>query len=296
MLARVSSGVASRAFVALCASVIATAATAADSLADAKCANGVCVSNVNEDTTLAPCADALVVLLAWRQAGGATLIQCVTKDAEMDKPSFIYNRDAPAAPAYAVTGMRYFDAGVLASGGVSDQFASRGFCKGTKPTRMAFGEILVGEKIPSGDDNDPYCYSVNRISSTPGGVIVKADDNKNPKPEARHADWDKLAAHMTALIRAHGGAAPAAAAQPAPAGAAIAHVVDAKAPLRDTPDAGVAPHGYLVQGDEVSVLDRSKAAEGWLKVRYVAKSGKAIDRWVRADDLDIEVPAAAAAH
>jgi hypothetical protein len=292
MLAHVPSGAALRAIAALCVSAFATACGATDSLAAAECKNGVCVANVYEDKAPPPCADASEIILAWRQAGGATLIQCETSDAEMDKPSFIYNRDALTAPAYAVTGMRYFDAGVLAAGGVSDQFASRDFCKGTKPARMATGEILVGEKIPSPDDDNAYCYRVIRISSTAGGVAVKADDNKNPKPEAKHADWDRLAAHMTALIRAHAGAAPAAAApaaatQPAPAAAAIAHVVGAKAPLRDTPDAGVAQHGYLVQGDEVSVLDRSKAAEGWLKVRYVAKSGKAIDRWVRVDDLDV---------
>ena len=282
---------------ALCAGA-AFGAVAADSLDAARCNNGTCVANVHEDSTLAPCVDVTEIILAWRQAAGATLIQCETNDAEMDKPSFIYNRDTPTAPAYAVTGMRWFDASVLAGGGVSDQFASRDFCRGTRRTPMSAGEILVGEKIPSPDDDNAYCYRLLRIGSTAGAVTLQADDNKGPKPEADHAKWDKLAAHMTALIRAHGGTAsatttPVVAAQPVPAGAPMVHVVHAKAPLRDSPDAGAAAHGYLVHGDEVTLLDRSKAGDGWLKVRYVAKSGKAIDRWVRADDLDVASSATA---
>ena len=303
MLSYVSSGVALRAVAALGACVIATACSAADILAEARCKNGVCVANVYEDPSMAPCTEVSEIILAWRQAGGATLIQCETNDAEMDKPSFIYNRDAPTAPAYAVTGMRWFAASVLAGGGVSDQFASRDFCKGTKRTPMAVGEILVGEKIPSPDDDNAYCYQLSRISSTASAVSLNADDNKGPKPEAKHADWDKLAAHMTSLIRAHGGAAPAAAAAtpamatpPVTGDTPAVHVIRAKAPLRDSADAGAAAHGYLVQGDEVMLLDRSKAADGWLKVRYVGKSGKAIERWIRADDVDVRAPAAAMAH
>jgi hypothetical protein len=269
-------------------------AVAADRPLDAQCKGGVCVANLDEDVALDPCAGASV-LLAWREAGGATLIQCNTSDAEMDRPSFAYNRDAPAAPAFPLVGMRFFMGDTL-SGGVSDKFASRGFCKPPKPPRMAPGEILIGEKVPSDDEKNPYCYRVLRISSSVSSIAIRADDNESPKAEAKHADWDKLAAKMTALIRASASAVPAAGGQAMLAGVAGAHVVHAKAALRDSPDAGVAAHGYLVQGDQVTLLDRSKAADGWLKVRYVGKSGKAIDRWMRADDLDVTAPAAAVAH
>ena len=268
---------------------------AADRPLQATCDGGVCVANLGEEAAMAPCAGA-TLLLAWRQAGGATLIQCNTSDAEMDRPSFAYDRDHPAAPAFALTGMRFFMGDALAAGSVGDQFAARGFCNPPKPPRMAPGEILIGEKVPADDEKNPYCYRVLRIGTTPGGVAIKADDNDAPKAEARHADWDKLAAKMTALIRATGNVAPAAASHAAPTGAAVAHIVHAKAPLRDGPDAGLAERGYLVQGDAVTLLDRSKAADGWIKVRYVGKSGKAIERWARADDLDIEAPAAAVAH
>ncbi len=99
---------------------------------------------------------------------------------------------------------------------------------------------------------------------------------------------------MTALIRAHADSGPAAATDktavatlPATTGAAL-HVIHAKAPLRDSPDASVAPHVHLVQGDEVTLPDRSKAGDGWLKVRYAAKSGTAIERWIRADDMETD--------
>jgi hypothetical protein len=261
----------------------------------ATCNGGVCVANLDKEASLAPCADA-TILLAWRQAGGATLIQCETNDADMDKPSFVYNRDVPTAPAFPLTGMRFFTADTLSAASIGDKFASRGFCKPPRPPRMAPGEILIGEKVPSDDEKNPYCYRVLRISSTPGGVAIKADDNDSPKPEANHADWDKLAAKMSALIRAGASAAPAAGVQPVPAGAAVAHVVHARAPLHDGPDAGLAEHGWLVRGDQVTLLDRSRAADGWIKVRYVGKSGKAIDRWIRADDLDVAAPAGAVAH
>jgi hypothetical protein len=280
---------------ALCAGVAVHAAAAGDA-PKPSCKDGVCTLNLDAKDSAAPCAGA-TLLLAWRQAGGATLIQCATDDADMDKPSFAYDRDAPAAPAFPLTGMRFFMSDVLGGGAVSDKFASRGFCQPPKPPRMTAGEILIGEKVPSEDEKNPYCYRALRVGTTSAGVAIRADDGDSPKPEAKHADWDKLAAKMTALIRASNGTPQAAATAPASAGAILVHVVHAKAPLRDSPDAGAAVHGYLVQGDEVTLLDRSKAADGWFKVRYAGKSGKAIERWIRAEAVDASAPAtAAAAH
>jgi len=281
-----------RALAALCAGIALQAVAAADA-PKPTCRDGVCTLNLDEKDSAAPCAGA-TLLLAWRQAGGATLIQCETSDADMDKPSFAFNRDLPAAPAFPLTGMRFFESDVLGGGAVSDKFAARGFCQPPKPPRVAAGELLIGEKVPSDDEKNPYCYRVLRIATTPAGVVIRADDKDSPKPAATHAEWDALAAKMTALIRAGGGTA--AAVPGAPAAAGTARVTAAKAPLRDSADAGAAAHGYLVQGDEVTLLDRSRAADGWLKVRYVGKSGKAIERWIRADDLDARVPAAAMAH
>jgi hypothetical protein len=219
----------------------------------------------------------------------------------MDKPSFVYNRDAPAAPAFALTGMRFFASsalGELASGAVPDKFSSHALCQPPKPAHMAAGELLVGEKVPGDDEKNPYCYRVLRVATTPAGVVIRADDNKPPKPQARHTEWDPLAAKMTALIRTSGNAT----ALPAPTSVVansntstqteVVHVVHAKAELFDSVGDGEAPHGYLVQGDEVTVLDRSKLADGWLRVRYVGKSGKAIERWLDAADVGVKVPAA----
>jgi hypothetical protein len=78
------------------------------------------------------------------------------------------------------------------------------------------------------------------------------------------------AAGGATLIRASSGAAPAGAGN---AAAAVARVVHAKAPLRDRPDAGDAAHGYRVQGDAVTLPDRSKAADGWIKVTAASGIG-----------------------
>ena len=275
------------AVVALCGGVVLDA-VAGNGKLQPSCADGVCEATVEKNAAYAPCEDA-VILLAWRQAGGATLIQCMTDDADMDKPSFVYDRDKPAAPAYPLTGMRYFVSaylGELASGKVGDKFSSHALCKPPTPPRMAPGDILIGEKVPTQDNNNPYCYRVLRVASTRSGVVMRADDGDSPHVEAKHADWDGLAAKMTSLIASAGSPVPADVPDTASSGGPLLHVVHAKAPLRDSPDSGVAQHGYLVQGDAVSVLDRTKAANGWLKVHYVGKSGKAIDRWVRADDLE----------
>jgi hypothetical protein len=62
--------------------------------------------------------------------------------------------------------------------------------------------------------------------------------------------------------------------------------------LSDKPKTQFAPDDDRLHGArQVALLDRSQAAAGWLKVRYVGRSGKAIERWVRAEDLDAAVPA-----
>jgi hypothetical protein len=152
------------------------------------------------------------------------------------------------------------------------------------------GEIVLTRKVPSNNGKSPYCALVSRVSTEDTGIAIRGNDPDMPKADTAHGDWDKLAAAMAALIPAAGGAAPVPAAG---ASADTARVVHAKAPLRDAPDLGAAPHGYLVQGDAVTVLDRSRTADGWVKARYVGKGGSAIERWIRADDLGLAQPAAA---
>jgi hypothetical protein len=265
------------------AALVATAACGAAAL-PGTCRDGSCTANVDEKLAAAPCAGA-PILLAWRQAGGAVLIQCETADADMDKPSFVFDRRAPGGPAYELTGMRFFQASALpelAGGGAPDTFAAHALCRRPEPPLAAPGELLLGEKVPADDPKNPYCYRLLRVSTQAGGITIRADDGDAPKASPTHAGWDRLAAKMSALIPAH---AEAAARQDA----VVRH---AKAPLRDAPDLAAAPHGYLVQGDAVAIVDRARSADGWLKVRYVGRSGSAIERWARADDLDVAAAAA----
>ncbi len=255
------------------------------------CANGVCTLDVEPKADAEPCANA-PILLAWRQAGGAVLVQCETDDADMEQPSVVVDRRKPGGPSLDLQGVRFFDAASLpslASGGVPDKFADHPLCVAPKPARVADGDLLLLKKLPSGNEKNPYCYAALRVSTTGDGLATQGDGRFTPPALKPHPRWDKLAARMIALI-------PAPASSPAApaAGADTARVVHAKAPLRDAPDLAVAPHGYLVQGDAVTLLERSHAADGWVKARYVGKNGHAIERWLRADDLGLAEPAAAA--
>ena len=66
--------------------------------------------------------------------------------------------------------------------------------------------------------------------------------------------------------------------------ASHARVTRARAPLRDAPDPKSSPHGFLVAGDSVIVLDRN-AAGGLVKVLYVNAKGVAIERWIAGRDI-----------
>ncbi len=64
-----------------------------------------------------------------------------------------------------------------------------------------------------------------------------------------------------------------------------AHVVHANAPLRDAPDLAAAPSGTLRAHEVVTILDRRRAPEGWLKVRQAFGDRTTRDGWARLDDL-----------
>jgi hypothetical protein len=84
-------------------------------------------------------------------------------------------------------------------------------------------------------------------------------------------EWRELAAKMSALVAQ------------ADAGAR-AQVMRRRAPLRDTPDPKAPPHGFLVKGDVVLVLERNAPA-GLVKVLWVDPRGAVIERWIGRDDI-----------
>jgi hypothetical protein len=254
-------------------SLAGAAAPAADTLDSRQCGGGVCMANVDARVSIAPCVNANLVI-AWAQAGGAMAIECWTDEAPMDQPIFVFDRRFPHGAAYEMTGLRAFvpeSLPQIANRQRDENDAMLFACQPPAPPAMAPGELLLTEKSPSDDDRHPYCYRILRVATTPARITIRADDGHPPKAGQDATDWTALASKMAAL-------AAKADAQ------ARAHVTRARAPLHDTPDRKAAPHGHLVAGDAVTVLDRNASA-GQVKVLYVGPNGRAIERWIARDDI-----------
>ena len=88
---------------ALC--LAATAFAAGDPLADRQCAGGVCMANVDATQSMAPCANANLVL-AWSQGGQAIALQCITDQVPMDQPILVFQKRELNAPSYDLAGIR----------------------------------------------------------------------------------------------------------------------------------------------------------------------------------------------
>jgi hypothetical protein len=248
-------------------------ALAADALPDRQCSGGVCMANVDATLSMSPCPNANLVL-AWSQVGGAMAVQCMTDAAPMDQPIHVFDRRNPNAPAWELTGIRAFTSETLPQlahvpGDGNDALLPA--CRRPAPPTMALGELLLTEKAPSDNERHPYCYRVLRVASGPAGVAIRADDGKPPQAGKPDPDWHDLAARMSAL-------AAQADAQ------ARSRVTRPRAPLRDAPDAKAAPHGFLVAGDTVTVVDQPLHG-GLVKVLYVSAKGVAIERWIARDDI-----------
>ena len=246
---------------------------AADALPDRQCSGGVCMANVDARLSMAPCPNANLVV-AWSQAGGAMAIQCMTDAAAMDQPIHLFDRRNPNALAYDLTGIRAFASETLPQlahvpGEGNDALLPA--CRRPTPPTMALGEVLLTEKVPSDNERHPYCYRILRLASSPAGIAIRADDGRPPQAGKPDADWHDLVAKMSALVAR-------ADAQ------ARARVTRTRAPLRDMPDAKAAPHGFLVAGDAVAVIDRPTSG-GLVKVLHVSAKGVAIERWISKGDI-----------
>jgi hypothetical protein len=273
-VARLPSSSALRASAIACALSLGAAAFAADdALPDRQCGGGICMANIDAKLSIEPCRDANLVI-AWAQTGGAMAIECWTDEAPMDQPIYVFDRRNPNAPAWELTGIRVFTSETLPQlahvpGDGNDALLPA--CRKPSPLTMAYGEMLLTQKVPSDNERHPYCYRVMRVATTPGGIAIRADDRDVPKPGKAPAEWSELSGRMATL-------AARADAQ------ARAHVTRARAPLRDTPDAKAAPHGFLVAGDAVIVLDQL-SDKSLAKVLYVTAKGQAIERWIARGDI-----------
>ncbi len=269
----------------LAGAVLAPASSAADGagVAPFDCVHGVCGFNaLAADLRVAPCKHKSV-LLAYERAGGATLVQCSSAAGSGDNLSYLFDRNRAQAGGVELAGTRLLKAGDLAEAaavGVPDRFSPLPLCK-PEPAAAAVGELLLIAKTPAAGSDASYCYRLLRVRSSPRGVVVQGDDGSSQAASAKLlAKWSPLTARLLPYVDTDAGS------QAVPAAGPTARVSRAKAVLFDTPDSTAPTRMYLVGGDTVQILDTAKRSDGWLQVRYIGRTGRPIDRWIRASDLD----------
>jgi len=266
--------------------ICSVAAWADDRVSGPDCSANVCVVNVLDNSLiLGPCTgDA--VLVAYSTTSGATLIQCSPSSGNEDNRTFVFDRLNGGAKSFEVQGGRFLRPtgwDQVEREGVRDVFGLVPLCPGTKRAAPGAGELILVEKHPSDSDEHPYCYSVDYVVAGSSSLTVQSDDGKElaPLSEQGSREWTPLRQKLAPYSVA------AKASQPAKTGKA-ASVSSAKALLYLTPSKTDASKMYLIKGDQVEVIDDSKLSQGWCMIRYVTKTGKAIERWALAEDLEIQ--------
>lgn len=261
------------------------AADADDAMAGPECSANVCVVNVIAKSLVTPPCTGYSVLVAYSTVSGATMIQCSAASNAQDNKTFIYDRLRGDVKTFEFQGGRFIRPDAWAkveNEGIRDQFASSPLCPAKKRESPGAGVLIVVEKHPSDSDEHPYCYSVNYVVAGENSLTVRGDDGKELTPLSEKASegWIQLKQKLAPYIGA-GHASQPSKGKPA-------SVTSERASLYLTPNAADASKMYLVKGDKVEVIDSSKLGDGWCFVRYVTKRGSAIERWARAQDLDVQ--------
>lgn len=259
--------------------------TAEDAVSPPACSDSVCVINVlARHLIVAPCTDESV-LVAYSQASGATLIQCSDPSDPEDTKAFLYNRNDAAARTYEFRGGRFIRPNYLAtaaSEGIPDKFGAAPLCAAENRPKAAAGELLLAEKRPNDSKDAPYCYRIHYVVARKGTLQVVDDDGKSlPALAPSEVEtWKKLRETLSTYIEDPSSVASSTKAQ-------VASVISSRARLFSSPDLADRSKMYLVKGEHVELLDDSKLQTGWCRVRYLNKSGKTIEAWMLARDLDL---------
>jgi hypothetical protein len=265
-------------------------AFADDEVSPPECADEVCVVNViAEKLIAAPCVG-YSVLAAYSKSNGAALIQC-SKPAAEDNKVFIYDRRDRTARSFEFNGGRFIRPDYLAKAqtqGVPDKFGPVPLCPAQNREAAKAGQLLVAEKQPTTSENDPYCYRIHHVVTAKGSLSIRSDDGKELSPLADKAatEWNPLRENLSHYVDPQNAAgtrkqAPHETARNASIGSATAR-------LFTSPNSAAASKMYLVKGDKVQVIDNSKMGDGWCLIRYVTKTGKTIEKWAKAQDLELQ--------
>ena len=246
------------------------AASADDAVAGPACSANVCVVN----------------MLAYSTVSGATMIQCSAPSNALDNRAFIYDRLSPKGKTFEFQGGKFIRPDAwdkVESEGIPDRFAPAPLCpaKKKRDTPVA-GTLIIVAKHPSDSEDHPYCYSVNYVAASENVLTLRSDDGQDlaPLSEKSSEEWDGLKRKLAPYI---------AAGNPSKQlkQEVTASVKSQKASLYSAPDTATASRMYLLQGDKVEVIDDSKLKDGWCFVRYVTKTGRTIEKWAQAQDLEL---------
>jgi hypothetical protein len=259
-------------------------AAASDPVSAPECAAQVCTINVfAKNLIAAPCVGSSVMAM-YSTSSGATLIECSKFAEDGESRLFIYDRLSGDGKAFEFVGGRPFTAEGLAAAkteGIEDKFASRPLCAAKARPVPAAGELIFLEKRPTGSDDAPYCYRVHTVTEG-AGLTVRSDvgEELKPVPQKTAQEWVPLRQKLAPYL-------PAEEAAPAAGKSRTASVVSEKATLYSSPDDAGTGRAYLVKGDQVEIADDSKAGSGWYLAHYVTKTGKMIEKWMKAGDLNV---------
>ncbi len=246
------------------------------------CSAGVCVLNVlAPDLVTAPC-EGDSILIAYSTITPATLIQCSADDLQ-DNKTLIYERHNHEAKSFELDGARFVRPDALSRAvteGIPDKFAPVPLCDAKLRENATEGTLVIVEKRPTGSDDKPYCYRVHYVKSANAFSIRSEEGRELPALSAKDSEqWTQLREKLSSYI-------PEVKSESTKLGKP-ACVSAEKARLYTTPEASGEGRMYLVKGDKVEIVDESKASQGWYRIRYLTKTGKPIDRWARAQDLEV---------
>jgi hypothetical protein len=253
---------------------------AEDARANLACSSKVCVINIlSQNLVAAPCLG-YSVLVAFSESSGATLIQCSKPDT-LDNKLFIYNRNDSSAQSYEFFGGRFIRPDYLATAakeGIPDKFGPIPLCKADTATTSSEGKLLIAEKQTTNNEQNPYCYKIYYVTSTKADLTIKSDSGlKMSSASAKAAQkWAVMRKTVSRHIET---------ADPTVRWHKVT-VTSAKAPLYTSPNSKATTRMYLVRGDMIEILDDSNPDRGWVRIRYITKSGKTLDSWIQSRDLE----------
>lgn len=253
---------------------IPAVALAVQAIAPFDCVQGVCGFNaLSPELRIAPCSNRSI-LVAYSHDSGATLIQCSSTANTSENVSYVFDRFVSNGRQFELSGTRFIKQDYLGEAvdtGIPDRFGSVPLCSPAAAKTVRPDEIVVVRKAP-GEGTYGYCYRILRILGGPNGVSVEPEGGALTRASAAmRAEWLPLSERILAFLP----------------GTLTARVVAPKAPLFRDPDPTAGTKMYLVKGDTARVLDETRVHAGWIKVRYVTRTGRAIDMWVHASDLTL---------